>query len=274
MFDVGFSLQVDGYAQQDALYLADGPWGIDYNANLEQIASFDVANNPIAFNDDLYEIERQPTVSGTVTGNVNLFRHVLPGDQTLDVSDFEALQFYMTSDNPIEVILMPEQLEGWNNRLRYTIAPNSENTFYNIAFSDFVDANGQSGTITDVKTIVFSVLGDYANAVPFNLGVSEVAFGAQQSLGINDFETEDNTLHAFPNPMQSNTTINFTMAQNETVQFVVYDQLGKQVYSKTYNAIAGQNSITFNRGNLSAGVYFCKIANSQLTYNPLKLIIK
>ncbi len=274
LFDVGFSLQVDGYAQQAALYLADGPWGIDYNTHLEQIASFDVANNPIAYNDDLYEIERQPTVSGVVTGNVNLFKHVLPGDQTLDVTDFEAIQFYMTSDNPVEVILMPEQLEDWNNRLRYTIPANTANTFYSIAFSDFVDANGQSGNITDVKTIVFSVLGDYANAVPFNLGVSEVAFGAQQSLSINDFETEDNTLQAFPNPMQSNTSINFTMAQNETVQFVVYDQLGKQVYSKTFNAVAGQNSITFNRGGLSAGLYFCKIANSQFTYNPLKLIIK
>lgn len=274
LFDVGFSLQVDGYAQQDALYLADGPWGIDYNTHLEQIASFDVANNPITYNDDLYEIERQPTVSGTVTGNVNLFRHVLPGDQTLDVTDFEAIQFYMTSDNPIEVILMPEQLEDWNNRLRYTIPANTANTFYNIAFTDFVDANGQSGNITDVKTIVFSVLGDYANAVPFNLEVSEVAFGAQQSLSINDFETEDNTLRAFPNPMQSNTTINFTVAQNETVQFVVYDQLGKQVYSKIYNAVAGRNSITFNRGNLSTGLYFCKIANSQFTYNSIKLIIK
>jgi len=274
LFDVGFSLQVDGYAQQDALYLADGPWGIDYNTHLEQITSFDVANNPIAYNDDLYEIERQPTVSGTVTGNVNLFRHVLPGDQTLDVTDFEAIQFYMTSDNPIEVILMPEQLEDWNNRLRYTIPANTANTFYNIAFSDFVDANGQSGNITDVKTIVFSVLGDYANAVPFNLGVSEVAFGAQQSLSINNFETEDHILQAFPNPMQSNTTINLTVAQNETVKLVVYDQLGKQVYSKTYNVVAGRNSITFNRGNLSAGLYFCKIANSQFAYNPLKLIIK
>ncbi|MDG4715901.1 DUF4114 domain-containing protein [Winogradskyella marincola] len=274
LFDVGFSLQVDGYSQQDALYLADGPWGIDYNTHLEQIASFTVDNNPIAYDDDLYEIERQPTISGVVTGNVNLFRHVLPGDQTLDVTDFEAIQFYMTTDNPIEVILMPEQLDDWNNRLRYTIPANTANTFYNIAFSDFVDANGESGDVTNVKTIVFSVLGDYSNSVPFNLGVSEVAFGAQQSLGINDFETEDNTLQAFPNPMTSHTTVNFTMAQNETVQFVVYNQLGKQVYNKTHNAVAGKNSITINRNNLSAGVYFCKIIHSQIEINPLKLIVK
>ncbi|WP_422107104.1 DUF4114 domain-containing protein [Winogradskyella sp.] len=273
LFDVGFSLQVAGFGQQDALYLADGPWGVDYNAHYAEIHSFNVAIEPISYDDELYEVERQPTVSGMVTGNVNLFRHVLPGDQTLDVTNFEAIQFYMTSDTPIEVVLMPEHLEDWNNRLRYTIPANIETTFYSISFDEFVNANGQSGTIADVKTIVFSVIGDYANSIPFNLGVSEVAFSTNQSLGIHTFGVEDPTLGAYPNPMRSQTTLTFRMAQNETVQFVVYDQLGKQVYHKSYDAVAGKNSMTFNKGHLSTGLYFCKIGSAQHEFDALKLII-
>ncbi|WP_299521095.1 DUF4114 domain-containing protein [Winogradskyella sp.] len=273
LFDVGFSLQVAGYAQHDALYLADGPWGVDYNEQLADIHSFDVANNPITYDDNLYEIERQPSVSGIATGHVNLFRHVLPGDQTLDVTNFEAMQFYMTSNQLIEVVLMPENLEDWNNRLRYTIRATSGHTFYNIPFEDFVDANGQSGSMTDVKTIVFSVVGNYADAVPFNLEVSEVAFGANQSLSIDTFEVEENVLGAYPNPMQSQTTLTFSMVQNETVQFIVYDQLGKQVYHTTYEAVAGKNSMIFNRVNLSTGLYFCTIASAQHEFDALKLII-
>lgn len=273
LFDVGFSLQIPTYSQKDALYLADGPWGIDYDENYAEIASFSVENNEMTYSDDLYEIERQPTVSGMVTGNVNLFRHLLPGDQTLNVSDFEAIEFSMTSDHPVEVILMPEQLEDWNNRLRYTIPASSETEFYNISFTDFVDANGQSGDIQNIKTIVFSVLGDYVASVPFNLAISEVAFGETQSLGINEFENNETTLSAYPNPMTSQTTLEFTVSKSKTVQLVIYNQLGKQVYNASHDTLSGKNSITIQRGNLSKGLYFCKIISDQYQINPLKLIV-
>lgn len=273
LFDVGFSLQVPGYAQQDALYLADGPWGVDYHEDYAEIYSFDVDNDPISYDDERYEVERQPTVSGMVTGNVNLFRHVLPGEQTLDVSDYNSIQFYMASDNPIEVILMPEQMDDWNNRLRFTISANAAGTFYNIPFEDFVDGNGQAGTIADVKTIVFSVLGDYNTSVPFNLGVSHVAFSTDSRLNIEDFNKEENTLNAYPNPMTTNTTIDFVLPQSETVMFVVYNQTGKQVYYNSYNAVGGRNSINFNRANLSTGLYICKIISGQFEISPLKLVI-
>ena len=273
LFDVGFSLQVPGYAQQDALYLADGPWGVDYHEDYAEIYSFDVDSDPISYDEERYEIERQPTVTGMVTGNVNLFRHVLPGEQTLDVSDYNSIQFNMVSDNPIEVILMPEQMDDWNNRLRFTIPANALDTFYSIPFEDFVDANGQGGTITDVKTVVFSVIGDYSTSVPFNLGVSHVAFSTDSRLNIEDFNKEENTLNAYPNPMTTSTTIDFVLPHSENVMFVVYDQTGKQVYYNSYNANGGRNSINFNRANLSTGLYICKIISSQFEISPLKLVI-
>ncbi|MFP4844928.1 DUF4114 domain-containing protein [Winogradskyella sp. PE311] len=273
LFDVGFSLQIPNYSQKDALYLADGPWGVDYYEDYEEVTTFTVANNPITYNEELYEIERQPSVSGMVKGNVNLFRHVLPGDQTLDVTDYDAIQFSMYADQLVEVILMPENLEDWNNRLRYTIEPNAESTFHNISFNDFVDANGQNGTIENIKTIVFSVRGDYVTSVPFNMSVSEVAFGQSLSLSIENLDNPKETLKAYPNPMTSQSIINFTASQTETVQFVMYNQLGKVVYSNTHNVVQGKNSIVVNRDNLSSGMYYCKIINSTFNIDPLKLIV-
>lgn len=219
-------------------------------------------------------MERQPAVNGLVTGNVNLFRHVLPGEQTLDVTAYSGIQFNMLSDNPIEIILIPEQLEDWSNRLRFIIPATPLETFYSIPFDDFLDANGQSESISNVKTIVFSVMGDYNTEVPFIIDVSQVAFNTSNSLSIERIDTNNNvSLSAYPNPGTTITTIDFVSPQSETMQFFIYDQTGKQVCHKIYNAAAGINSISFDRKNLSSGLYFCRMFSDQYHFNSLKLIL-
>lgn len=277
LFDIGFSLTTSASTQQDALYLADGPWGVDYLEEYATIDTFFVDNQAIDYTDDAYEVERQPMVSGQVKGNVNLFRHVLPGDQTLDVTEYSALKFNITNNMPIEIVLMQENLQDWNNRFRYTIPENQNETTYTISFSDFVDGNGVSATIDDVKTIVFSVIGDYASYAPFNIGINGLEFRQEaETLDLETYEEEtlNNTVTAIPNPMTVNTSIQFMANQNETVQFVMYNQLGKQVYYMNSNVSQGKNVININRNNLSSGLYFCKVISKTQTYDTLKLLIK
>ncbi|OUR98354.1 hypothetical protein A9Q86_15000 [Flavobacteriales bacterium 33_180_T64] len=276
LFDIGFSLSTNVSMQQDALYLADGPWGIDYLEDDVTVELFHVENNTLNFNPEVYQIERQPSVNGQVKGTINLFRHVLPGEQTLDVSNYSAFQFRIKNTQPIEVILMQDGLMDWNNRFRFTISENAEDTFYNITFNDFVDGAGNSATLTDVKTIVFSLQGDYNNYVPFEIQVDEVAFGSAETLQVNTFEDRDTTnrLSAIPNPMTSSTTIHFNAKKTEMVQFVVYNQLGKLVYQENYRTAFGENEILIHRNNLSTGIYFCKILSQQALYTPLKLITR
>ncbi len=277
LFDIGFSLTTSASTQQDALYLADGPWGVDYLEEYATVDTFFVDNQVIDYTDDAYEVERQPMVSGQVKGNVNLFRHVLPGDQTLDVTEYSALKFNITNNMPIEIVLMQENLQDWNNRFRYTIPENQNETTYTISFSDFVDGNGVSATINDVKTIVFSVIGDYASYAPFNIGINGLEFRQEaETLDLETYEEEtlNNTVTAIPNPMTVNTSIQFMANQNETVQFVMYNQLGKQVYYMNSNVSQGKNVININRNNLSSGLYFCKVISKTQTYDTLKLLIK
>ncbi len=277
LFDIGFSLTTSASTQQDALYLADGPWGVDYLEEYATIDTFFVDNQAIDYTDDAYEVERQPMVSGQVKGNVNLFRHVLPGDQTLDVTEYSALKFNITNNMPIEIVLMQENLQDWNNRFRYTIPENQNETTYAISFSDFVDGNGVSATINDVKTIVFSVIGDYASYAPFSIGINGLEFRQEaETLDLETYEEEtlNNTVTAIPNPMTVNTSIQFMANQNETVQFVMYNQLGKQVYYMNSNVSQGKNVININRNNLSSGLYFCKVISKTQTYDTLKLLIK
>jgi hypothetical protein len=276
LFDIGLSLGTTVSAQQDAMYLADGPWGVDYDETNVIVNNFHVGNTPINNLPDCYEIERQPSVSGQVQGTINLFRHVLPGDQTFDVGQFDAFQFRIINSQEVEVILMQEGLTDWNNRYRVTIPENLNETVYRIPFNEFVDGNGNPAVITDVKTIIFSLQGDYHSYVPFNMHVKEARFGMESTLSVAQFEIEEatNKIMAVPNPMTTQTQIYFSAKQSEDVQLVVYDQVGKVVYMYTVRTENGQNMVPLNRQNLRPGLYFCNIQSKTQTYKTLKLIVK
>ncbi|MEM6684217.1 MAG: DUF4114 domain-containing protein [Bacteroidota bacterium] len=276
LFDIGLSLSTTASTQLDALYLADGPWGIDYQDNTVNITNFQVDNTTVQDLNDSYEIERQASVSGQVQETINLFRHVLPGDQTLDVSMYDTFQFSITNSQPVEVILLQEGLTDWNNRYRVTISQNNTETIYRIPFNEFEDANGNPANISDVKTIIFSLQGDYQTFTPFDIKVTNARFGMENTLDIAEYEIETptNSILAVPNPMTTHTQLQFTAKQSEDVQLLMYDQVGKVVYTMKVKTEVGQNSVPLNRNNLRPGLYFCNIQGKTQNYKTLKLIIK
>ncbi|WP_237275408.1 DUF4114 domain-containing protein [Tenacibaculum ovolyticum] len=272
LFDIGLSLSTNTSKQQDALYLADGPWGIDYLEENVSVNSFSIENNDKDNGEDIYQIEREPTVSGEVKGTINLFRHVLGGDQTLDVSDYESIQFKIQNTKQVEVILVQDGITDWDNRLRITIPANDNEKLYTISFNDFLDKNGSPGEITDIKTIVFSLQGDYATYVPFTIAVNDVAFGLKANQFDEDL-VEKNKILAIPNPINSSGNIYFTADQNEEVKLNIYNYLGQLVYKTNYSTEIGSNLIPVSRENLTSGMYICKIISNNKKYDSLKLLI-
>ncbi|WP_064968026.1 DUF4114 domain-containing protein [Tenacibaculum ovolyticum] len=272
LFDIGLSLSTNTSKQQDALYLADGPWGIDYLEENVNVNSFSIENNDKDNGEDIYQIEREPTVSGEVKGTINLFRHVLGGDQTLDVSDYESIQFKIQNTKQVEVILVQDGITDWDNRLRITIPANDNEKLYTISFNDFLDKNGSPGEITDIKTIVFSLQGDYATYVPFTIAVNDVAFGLKANQFDEDL-VEKNKILAIPNPINSSGNIYFTADKNEEVKLNIYNYLGQLVYKTNYSTEIGSNLIPVSRENLTSGMYICKIISNNKKYDSLKLLI-
>lgn len=255
LFDIGLSLSTDSSKQKDALYLADGPWGVDYLDENVTITSFTVEKGDSNIDDNLHQVERLPRVSGEVKGTMNLFRHVLPGDQTLSVSEYSAIQFEIKNDLPIEVILVPENLSDWNNRLRTTIAVNDSKKKYNIAFEDFVDTNGNTLKIDDIKTIVFSVNGNYSSYQNFNLEVDNVAFGSEEVLSTDDIVVERIKMINYPNPFSNTTTIKLVNT-TEYINIQVVDMLGRIVDRQTINTIENSKKAVYNSPKqLKTGVY-------------------
>jgi len=63
------------------------------------------------------------------------------------------------------------------------------------------------------------------------------------------------SVSAYPNPFNVATKINFKSTKVQKVEFTVKNLLGKTVYSELINAKIGNNTIPFNRYNLTKGMY-------------------
>lgn len=268
LFDIGFSLSTSQSAQIDALYLADGPWGIDYLEDYASIDSFTITNHLNETQLDEHFVERQPTVTGNVTGNVNLFRHILPGDQTLNILPYQALEFEIQNNLPIEIVVMPKHMADWNNRLRYTIPANANTKTYNIAFEDFKNANNQTENIEDIKTVVFSVIGDYSSSKAFNLSVNHLKFTSKQEAISNNLTEDLDVVKVYPNPVKDKSNLIFNLNSSQVVNINVYDQLGKRVFRKELVGQQGLNTVNLNLNNLNTGMYICTVTSVYKKFNP------
>ncbi len=282
LFDIGFAITADSPDQTDALYLADGPWGIDFLEQGASINNFDIIKSENTQNDeDQYNVERSVTVHGELKETMNLFRNILGGDLTLNVSNYKAIDFTLKANKSIEVILVTKDLIDWNKRLRYTIKANDSIQNYTIPFSEFSNGSETNITIEDLRSIVFSVQGDYMTFTPFEIEVSDVRFITEKAAvqeeearesteedidsialdGADDIEgiaSDEHTTLAIvnsPNPFRSQTTFRLPEA-NQKIMISVIDMLGRIVQQEELQSTGNESdTFVFTSKNLKNGVY-------------------
>ncbi|MFN0188346.1 MAG: T9SS type A sorting domain-containing protein [Bacteroidia bacterium] len=85
-------------------------------------------------------------------------------------------------------------------------------------------------------------------------------------------EIEPLVLMAYPNPLSSITTLEFSLSENINVSVEIFDVIGRNVKNITaQNYSAGKNSISIDLSDLNSGIYFCKI-NLNANLQTIKLI--
>ncbi|MGB1230974.1 MAG: DUF6923 family protein [Winogradskyella sp.] len=274
LFDIGFRIG-DGVTTPDDLFMSDGSWGIDDSQDGTEISFYDVSENSNSFASGDFPIERNIDLTATTSTYVAAYRSLTPRFKAVDLTSYNSFNLSAKGTGNLEITFVKQSVTNWEEQIKTTIAL-TENTLQNFSVNieDLQNNLGNAPQLNDVVTIVFTMVSEDGGSTPKTMILNNLRFSQASALSVNEFENETQTLTASPNPMTSQTTLQFMSSYNETVQFVVYDQLGKPVYNTTYNASPGKNSITLNRENLSSGLYFCKIISSQYEIKPLKLIIK
>jgi len=273
LFDIGFRIG-DGVATPDDLFMSDGPWGIDDSQDGTTVSDYTVTTNDFDFNTEDFPIERNVDLSAITNTYIAAYRALTPRFAAVDLTDYNSFKLSAKGTGNLEITFVKAGITNWEAQFKTTIALTETLQEFTISIEDLQNSLGEEANLNDVVTLVFTMASESGTLISKTMTLNNLRFSQNSALSVNEFKTDTNSLNAFPNPMITHTTLQFTSNQNETVQVVLYDQLGKVVYNTTYNAVPGKNSIILNRENLSTGLYFCKIVGNQYNFKPLKLIIK
>ena len=71
----------------------------------------------------------------------------------------------------------------------------------------------------------------------------------------------------YPMPAKNDITFTINAKENTNLVIALKDNLGKEVSTKQYHALKGENKITIDLGNKSAGFYFIKVTGDKGSYN-------
>ncbi|MFC2102564.1 T9SS type A sorting domain-containing protein [Bacteroidota bacterium] len=94
------------------------------------------------------------------------------------------------------------------------------------------------------------------------------------AIGIEEQATK-HPVRIYPNPVYDMMNVEFTLDGRSNIEISVIDQQGKTVKMLLQDtAPGGRNSFSFNKGALSAGIYFLKVSSSNNTIRYEKFIVQ
>jgi hypothetical protein len=272
LFDIGIRIG-DGIATPDDLFMSDGPWGIDYSSGNTTIDSYAILPNDFTFETTDFPIERNVVLTATTNSYVAAYRALTPRFQAVDLSDYNSLQFSAKGTGNLEITFVKASISNWEDQYKSIIALSDVSQNYVLTIANFESENGTDVALNDVVTVVFTMVSEDGTVTTKELTLENLRF-SQQVLSVANLAQENIKVTASPNPVTAATTIQFTTNQTETVQLVVYDQLGKTIFQTTHSTTPGKNVIPLHINNLSKGVYFCRIISEQTHYKTIKLIAR
>lgn len=273
LFDIGFRIG-DGVATPDDLFMSDGSWGVDDASTGTAVTNYEISQNTNDFGSDDFPIERNVNLEASINDYVAIYRSLTPRFKPVDVSDYNSLKFKASGTGNLEIVLTKQSIENWEDQYRANITLTDNVQDYIIPFTDFSSRVSTGVALDDVITIVLKMTSENGETVTKELTIEDLSFSKATQLSIDEFILEDNKAIALPNPMISNTDIYFKANQLETVEFMIYNQLGKTVYKADVDTNIGENKIALTSESLSTGLYFCKINSKKASYNTLKLVVK
>lgn len=259
---------------KDNIYLLENNWGLDYLDEYVNVFNFSVETTQSVLEDNSFKVDNNVNVSGLVKGNINLFRHILPEDKTLEINNLNSLNFLIKNNEDVEIVLMQDDDREWENRIRYTVPANKKEKEYTISFNEFLDDEGNSIEITNIKTIVFSVINDYENYIPFNFIIKDLSFKANNVLEIDDFtKVKKLKLINYPNPFTNTTTVRLPNS-SEFVNIRVFDLLGRTVDLKKIATDNSKTKLQYNTPQLKSGMYKYKLIDDKNETHSGTFIVK
>ncbi|MFB9052767.1 DUF6923 family protein [Formosa undariae] len=273
LFDIGFRIG-DGVETPDDLFMSDGPWGYDDAAPSTEVTKYTVETNYDAFESDEYPVERNISLEATTSEYIAAYRALTPKFNPIDLTAYNSLKFKAKGTGTLIVRLVKESVENWETQYKTSVSLSADFSEFSLPFSEFESSNGSPLEVTDITSLVFTMLAENGTEETKIMDLQQLRFSTSETLSVSSVN-QDELLNpiAVPNPMQTRTIIHFTAQQSESVTLAVYNQMGALVREIPFQAKAGKNEILLNRSNLASGLYLCKVQSKITQYKTTKLLV-
>ena len=155
-------------------------------------------------------------------------------------------------------------LEGEGETFDLTLRTRSESPI-EIRVSDLMALNGreaallhpEAGATYDLRTNEVVTIEPTSDETTLRVAIGTSAYVQGEVDAVLPTEV---TLMAYPNPVQSQATVQYTLTEAEDVRFEVYDMLGRRVATLTNERKqAGVHEMQFDANGLASGVYFGRL---------------
>ncbi len=259
VFDMGFALKADKSEAADALYFADGVWGLDYDKNVSKVDKFDVNNTIPTFENGLYTLERDPILRGQVKDYVSMYRTLRPAATATNVSGFKNLSFTGSGTEIVDVILVKKSTTEWAKQYRTEVRLENEAKQFNLALADFSNGTSEPLVADDLTSIVFTVKGDGQNVKTFEMNLQNVAFDNKDYKKV----TLADGIAVSPNPVEDVANVNFKLEERGTALITLSNVNGQTMMTKNEVFAKGNNSFKLDMTSYPSGIYILNINSAK-----------
>lgn len=275
IFDSGFEILNDIGGGRDILYMADGPWGADFERNTGVTNSAFTVSAETGYTTQagVMHLERDIAFTGNLKNYVSIYRMIRPGHRTTDLSDYNQIKFdaALSGFNEIIVTLVSGEITQWSEQYRVTVPVNNAAMgTYTIDIADLQSAGNLPLDLSQITNITFSVVGDYQNFAPITLDVADVQFTDQgKAIGTQDLGFDDQQgIVVYPNPFSGAAHIDINLSESSEVSLELYDLSGKMVDRQElgYQFSGVQTAVYTPSVDLLEGVYLMKVRTEKESY--------
>lgn len=270
---------IDDSVLVDAVYMADGNWGLDYDHSYTTVSGFTTANDPSrVYKNNEYAVYRNVDLHATSTDYITLYKAIKQGSDMTNLTGYTYLNFFAKGKGKVEIRMTRDSIINWADQYKATLTLDETGRMYSIPFHDFRSANISAPfNPSDIRLLTFTFAATNSQQEAYDLSVSNVSFSnTYLNTGIRQEKTAAaQSLAIYPNPSNGNFGFSFTADANESFDLELRDVLGRLVHTQKVQAVQGNNNVQVSLGNMAQPIIlFGTLKNGNKQYNTQKIVIE
>lgn len=265
IFTLGGDVYFDKSEIADEIYVGGGAWGYFGTKDGYTVSTYEVSKG---YNKRLpseaRRVERNVHIKGTLKDEISVYRTLKAATKPVNYTGNNTLAFDVNGSGVLEVVLAKASIDKWEDQLRATFNLDGQCSQVFLDRLDFFQKDGHY-TWDDIESISFIQKGDGINAKPYELQISNVAFlNLTNKPECDVYNAQE--LRVFPNPMQHEFNILFSLEAIQPYELTLSNQLGQILATQSGNS-DDTGRITIQKPELLPGIYFYTVNLASGSYS-------